>query len=279
MKKIAAINDLSGFGKCSLTAAIPIISSLGVQCCPLVTGVFSNQTGYDSFYYRDMTDDMKPCIEQWKKLGVKFDGILTGFIPNSRQGKIIADFIDEFKTSDNLVIVDPVMADDGEIYKCYTDESIKSVIALCKKADVITPNLTELCLICDENYSKLASLRDSDKLERIRNLSSALNLGGQKTVVTSGIKLDNGKIANAVFEKGHFDVITTPCADGSFSGTGDMLSAFVAAQCVKGIDMKKAVSQATEFIYKSISAVLDESGGNCNRADGTNFEKYLSELT
>jgi len=94
MKKIAAVNDISGFGKCSLAVSIPIMASLGVQCCPLVTGVFSNQTGYDSFYCRDCTDDMEPCIEEWKKLSASFDGILTGFIANGKQGKIIHKLID-----------------------------------------------------------------------------------------------------------------------------------------------------------------------------------------
>ena len=146
MKKIAAVNDLSGFGKCSLTAALPVVSALGVQCCPLVTGVFSNQTGYDSFYCRDCTDDRVPCIEEWKKLHADFDGILTGFIANGKQGEIIHKLIDVFGNGKTVIAVDPVMADNGKMYDAYTHNTCMKIKELTKEADIITPNLTELCI-------------------------------------------------------------------------------------------------------------------------------------
>lgn len=279
MKKIATVNDLSGFGKCSLTAAIPVISALGVQCCPLVTGVFSNQTGYDSFYCKDFTDDMRPCIEQWKKLGANFDGILTGFISNSRQGEIIGELIDEFKTESTVVVVDPVMADDGEIYKCYDSKSVQSIIALCEKADLITPNLTELCVICGEDYNSIFSLEQEELFEKIKAMSKKCREKGDKTVVTSGIHLPNKKIANTVLQNGNFDIIVTDSVGESFSGTGDILSAFVTAQYVKGVKVKTAVEQAAEFIYKAITSTIEETVGNYNCADGTHFERHLDMLT
>lgn len=279
MKKIAVVNDLSGFGKCSLTAAIPIISALGVQCCPLVTGVFSNQTGYESFYCKDFTDDMRPCIEQWKKLGVSFDGILTGFISNSRQGKIICELIDTFKTNKTVVVVDPVMADDGELYKCYDEQSVESIIAICEKADLITPNLTELCIICGESYHKLIALEQDRLFEKIRDMSKECCRTGDKIVVTSGIHLPGKKIANTVFDSGNFDVIITDSAGESFSGTGDILSSFITAQYVKGVKISDAVAQAAEFIYKSIRTTIEETGGNYNCVDGTHFERHLNMLT
>ncbi|MCM1364414.1 MAG: pyridoxamine kinase [Faecalibacterium sp.] len=278
MKKIAAVNDLSGFGKCSLTAAIPVISALGVQCCPLVTGIFSNQTGYDSFYCKDFTDDMKPCIEQWKKLDAKFDGILTGFISNSRQGEIIGELIDTFKTDETVVAVDPVMADDGEIYKCYDDESIKSIIALCEKADLITPNLTELCILCGEDYQRISALEEEMLFEKIKAMSEKVSGINGKIVVTSGIHIPNKKIANTVLENGVFDIIISDSAGESFSGTGDILSSFITAQFVKGVNVKTAVKQAADFIYKAISVTIEETGGNYNCADGTHFEKLLYTL-
>ena len=234
MKKIAVVNDLSGFGKCSLTAAIPVISALGVQCCPLVTGVFSNQTGYDSFYCRDFTNDMKPCLDEWKKLSASFDGILTGFISNSRQGEIISYMIDEFKTENTLVVVDPVMADDGEIYKCYDEKSVRAIINLTKKADIITPNLTELCVLCGREYNEITSLCETALFEEIHKMSRSLCTLPLRTVITTGIHKD-GKIANAVYDKGQFSVIFSPCESGSFSGTGDIFSSFITAQCEKGV--------------------------------------------
>ena len=172
MKKIAVINDLSGFGKCSLTAAIPVISAHGVQCCPLTTGIFSNQTGFDSYKYLDCTDIMQDFINEWKSLDVKFDGILSGFIANSKQGSIISDFIDDFKTPETLVVVDPVMADDGILYDCYDDNSVSQIIALTEKADIITPNLTELCIICDENYNETIKLPKEKLLDKIKGVCS-----------------------------------------------------------------------------------------------------------
>ena len=175
MKKIAAVNDISGFGKCSLAVSIPVMASLGVQCCPLVTGVFSNQTGYDSFYCRDCTDDMVPCIEEWKKLGAEFDGILTGFIANSKQGEIINKLIDTFGKEGTVIAVDPVMADDGEIYKCYDDECVKAIVSLARRADIITPNLTELCLLSGKEYKKTISLKGDELLSAIREMSVLQN--------------------------------------------------------------------------------------------------------
>lgn len=278
MKKIAAVNDLSGFGKCSLTAAIPVISALGVQCCPLVTGVFSNQTGYDSFYCRDCTDDMEPCIEEWKKLDASFDGILTGFIANGKQGEFILKLIETFRKNGTVVAVDPVMADDGEIYKCYDDECVKAIMSLAETADIITPNLTELCILSGKNYDEIASLKKDELLSTIREMSVLQNKDKAKIVVTSGIHISENEVANTVYDGGSFDVIVTPHYGGSFSGTGDILASFVTAQYIKGVPVKKAVEQASEFICKSIEETIKDTDGNYCRMDGVHFEKYLSEL-
>lgn len=278
MKKIAAVNDLSGFGKCSLTAAIPVISALGVQCCPLVTGVFSNQTGYDSFYCRDFTNDMEPCIEEWKKLGADFDGILTGFIANGKQGEIILKLIDAFRKEGTVVAVDPVMADDGEIYKCYDEESVKAIISLAHKADIITPNLTELCILSGKNYRDVISLEKEAFLKEIKEMSRLQSKDRAKIVVTSGIHLSQNEVANTVYDGENFDVIVTPHYGGSFSGTGDILASFVTAQYIKGVPVKEAVKQASAFICKAIEETIRDTKGNYNRADGIHFEKFLSEL-
>lgn len=278
MKKIAAVNDLSGLGKCSLTAAIPVISALGVQCCPLVTGVFSNQTGYDSFYCRDCTDDMEPCIEEWKKLDASFDGILTGFIANGKQGEFILKLIETFRKNGTVVAVDPVMADDGEIYKCYDDECVKAIMSLAETADIITPNLTELCILSGRNYEDIVALSEKELLEAIKEMSALQNKDKAKIVVTSGIHISENEVANTVYDGGSFDVIVTPHYGGSFSGTGDILASFVTAQYIKGVPVKKAVEQASEFICKSIEETIKDTDGNYCRMDGVHFEKYLSEL-
>ncbi len=150
MKKCAVINDISGFGNCSLTAAVPIITSMGIRVNPVVTGVFTNQTGYDDFASADLTDLIPQLITQWKKLGAHFDGILTGFLMHEKQYEYVIDFIKEFKSSKTLLLVDPVMADDGAVYETYTPQMVEGVKKLCTMADVITPNVTELAVLTGE---------------------------------------------------------------------------------------------------------------------------------
>lgn len=277
MKKIAVINDLSGFGKCSLTAAIPVISSFGIQCCPLTTAVLSNQTGYESYACRDLTDDLPEFINEWKKLGASFNGILTGFISNSRQGQIIADFIDTFKNEGTTVVVDPVMADDGCVYDCYDEKSVEAIKSLVYKADIITPNLTELCILTDENYGEIILLEKEQLIQKIKNMCLSLNEKHRLKIVASGIK-NSGKIANAVFDGGSFEIIEAPAFNGSFSGTGDILSAFIAAGCVCGMGLAQAVKGAVDFIHKSIDETVKNSDNSYNVCDGVNFEKFLYTL-
>jgi len=269
MKKIAVINDLSGFGKCSLSAALPIISAHGIQCCPLPTGVYSNQTGYESYQYVDLTDALEGFIDEWRKLGASFDGILTGFLPSSRQGQMIARFIDEFKTENTVVVVDPVMADGGELYKGFDDERVLAVKRLAARADILTPNLNELCVLCDADYAHLSMLNEAELFYEVETLSRAID----KTVVTTGIPLMSGGIANAVFDGERFGVIRSEKYGGSFSGTGDILSSFVAAQCVRGENIFSAVEKASRFIEKSVERTVQHP---YRAEDGVDFE---SELT
>lgn len=280
MKKIAVINDLSGFGKCSLTAAIPIISVLKAQCCPITTAVLSNQTGYDNYFCKDLTDELPAVIGKIKKLNPTFDGILTGFISNPKQGKIIADFIDYFKKDGTLVVVDPVMADDGAVYDCYTDECVNAIKEITKKADIITPNLTELCILCDDDFNVVNSLSDNNKLTAVRIMCESLCRKSERNlkIAVSGIHLNGDIIANAVFDGGSFDVVKTKALGGSFSGTGDILSSIITAKCTAGETLLNAVSCAVNFIGKAINETIRDTNGDYNPADGVHFEKFLAEL-
>lgn len=280
MKKIAVINDLSGFGKCSLTAAIPIISVLKAQCCPIMTAVLSNQTGYDNYFCKDLTDELPAVIGKIKKLNPTFDGILTGFISNPKQGKIIADFIDCFKKDGTLVVVDPVMADDGAVYDCYTDECVNAIKEITKKADIITPNLTELCILCDDDFNVVNSLSDNNKLTAVWIMCESLCRKSERNlkIAVSGIHLNGDIIANAVFDGGSFDVVKTKALGGSFSGTGDILSSIITAKCTAGETLLNAVSCAVNFIGKAINETIRDTNGDYNPADGVHFEKFLAEL-
>lgn len=277
LKKTAVINDLSGFGKCSLTAAIPVISALGVQCCPLPTAILSNQTGYESYRCCDFTDEMQNFANEWKKLNASFDGILTGFISNSRQGEIIERFIKDFKSDNCLLLVDPVMADDGMIYDCYDEKSVEAIKRLAEMADIITPNITELAVLCGCEYEEISGLEYPLKLKKVKELSEFLSKKNGSVIITTGIKSDS-EISTSVYNKGNFSVYTCPALGGSFSGTGDILSAFVLASCVGGATPERAVERAVDFIHKSIEATISENDESYQLANGINFEKYLYTL-
>ena len=151
MKRVALINDLSGIGRCSLAVALPIISVMGHECASLPTAILSNHTAFDDYTFYDFTDKMHGFIDCWQKLGVGFDTVYTGFLGSVHQIDIAIDFIDDFG-KDAIKLVDPVMGDDGKIYDTYTEEMRKHLKRLVHKADIITPNLTELCELCDTPY-------------------------------------------------------------------------------------------------------------------------------
>lgn len=255
MKKCALINDLSGFGKCSLTAGIPIISALGAEAHPLPTAILSNQTGYESYVKVSMTDYMKSFLDEWDKIGARFDGVLTGYFSEEKQVDIILDYI---KNKDFILLVDPVMGDNGERYKGFSDELCDKIRELAFKADIITPNVTELAILTGES--------DLEK-----GAGVFLNAGVQSVIVT-GIKSEN-KIGNAVFQKGKSEIFFTEFSKGDFSGTGDIFASIVMGKTLRGCDIFACVKAATEFICKVIKNTDTE---NCN--NGVDFEMYLGGL-
>lgn len=270
MKKIAVINDISGFGKCSLTVSLPIISAMGIECCPVPTAILSNQTGFENFYCADFTEHLPSYIDVWNKQNVKFDAILTGYLASEKQVDIIIDFIDKFGKN-SLVFVDPVMADDGVLYDTYNDVLCNKVKTLTKKANILTPNLTELCILCDADYSQIDYEKD---LGEICSLASSLLSETTETVVVTGVKKEND-IYNIIVEKDGVSLIKSTLLKGSYSGTGDIFSSVVCGAMVKGKSVTDAVTLATEFITKSIKSTPTELD---YEPEGVNFQKHLEML-
>ncbi len=271
MKKVAVINDLSGFGKCSLTVALPIISALGLECCPVPTAVLSNQTGYDEFYSVDFTDHLPSYINVWKKQNIKFDAILIGYLASEKQVEIILDFIEDFKNDDTIVVVDPIMADDGVMYHTYNDELCDEVKKLTQKADIITPNLTELCILCGADYEEI---NREKSVEKIGKLASSLLSETTKIVIVTGTKKGN-EVYNIIATKNAIDVIKSTLLQGAFSGTGDIFSSIVCGEIVNKKSVKDAVLLATEFITESIKSTPTKLSYEPN---GVNFQKHLEML-
>ncbi|MEG2857909.1 MAG: bifunctional hydroxymethylpyrimidine kinase/phosphomethylpyrimidine kinase, partial [Clostridia bacterium] len=160
LPKCAVINDLSGFGRCSLTVTRPILSAMGIQTCPLPTAILSNHTGYDNFYFADFTQHMREYYSKWDELNLSFDAIYTGFLGNAQQIEIILDFIDKFKSEKTLLFVDPVMGDNGDIYATYDKNLCSEMRRLVARADIITPNLTEACILAGVPYIDGPAVRE-----------------------------------------------------------------------------------------------------------------------
>lgn len=280
-KKIAVINDLSGFGRCSLTAAISAISVMGVQPCPLPTAVLSAQTGYPSYYCDDYTDKMEHFREEWEKMGAQFAGIYTGFLASEAQVEHIFRFLDTFYKEDTFLLVDPVMGDEGRVYAMFTDGLLKQMKELAGKADIITPNLTEICLLTDYNFSDIQNMSDTKQMiAKIEQMAQEMIRKGPKTVVVTGIRYidekdKKKKIGNLVVTEQKSQLSAFPYIGGSFSGTGDLFASVIAGGMARGDDIFRIINLAGEFIEQAMKdSVMDQVEAN----DGVNYEKYLKML-
>jgi pyridoxine kinase len=281
MKKVAVIQDLSSFGKCSLTAAIPVLSVMGVQACPLPTAILSAQTGYPSYYIEDFTSKMNHFTEEWSKLNVSFDGIYTGFVTGEEQINNIFHFLDQFYTKETVLLVDPVMGDTGELYKMFTDELLDLMRELVKQANVITPNITECCLLTGLSYEKLHSYHnEKDFLQAVEEAGKQLQQKSGAAVIITGI---NPPAANADMQ-----LIGNMYLDGSktfynamqyngksYSGTGDLFASVIMGGLMRGENLEKSVGLAVAFLKESIH---DATMENIPTVEGVNFEKYLRML-
>ena len=281
VKRIAVINDLSGLGKCSLTAAIPVLSVMGVQACPLPTAILSNQTGYESYYYDDYTKHMDAYTDEWSKRGLTLDGIYTGFLGSELQAEKILRFIHVFQKPDTLLLGDPVMGDSGQTYDIYTETFGTQMKLLVQRADVITPNLTELCLLTDTDYSSLTARSGApDYLETIAAIGQKLLAQGIKTVIITGILYQSPtdrekRYYNLVLEGNTVTPISSAIHGGSYSGTGDLLASVVCAGMVRGDSTLESVRRAVHFLETALAETANEQ---IPKNDGINFEPYLQLL-
>ncbi|HZJ77432.1 MAG TPA: pyridoxamine kinase [Clostridia bacterium] len=280
IKKIAVFNDLSGLGKCSLTAAIPVISALGVQACPVPTAILSNQTGYDSYFLQDCTENIDRFTDEWKKLKIEFDGIYTGFLPNPKQVEKIISFLKTFKSAKTKLVVDPVMADHGRLYDIYSDELRCKMLELLPQADIVTPNFTECCILANKDYHTLIGIeKDTEFFQEILSMCKDLiKIGAKEVVVTGIIRVDcdnNRTVYNCICSEDNSSFVKAKMFYGNFSGTGDLFASVICACLVKGISTETAVKKATEFISASIEDTIKD---NISKNDGVNFEKFLGLL-
>lgn len=289
-KKIAVINDLSGFGRCSLTAAVSVLAAMGVQPCPLPTAILSAQTGYPSYYYDDYTEKMDKIREEWEKMGASFDGIYTGFMSGCRQIRKTLEFLDSFHGENAFFLADPVMGDNGEKFGFSTDEFQAGMKELVRRADLITPNLTELCLLAGADDGKLRELTGKAGAAVIpaRRLvvtaaeelaRDVMSIGPSEVVVTGIRFLDESsgeeRVGNLTVTEDRAVLCEQPYIGESYSGTGDLFASVIAGGEARGDALEDSVALAGRFIA---AAVRDAVKNKIPRNEGVEYEKHLRML-
>lgn len=226
---------------------LPILSAMGIQCCPVPTSILSNHTGFPVYYFDDYTDHMEPYIEKWKELGLTFDGIATGFLGSERQIEIVKDMIAAFRTPGTKVLVDPIMGDHGIAYATYTPSMCSRMRELAAMADILTPNLTEACILADVPYES-----GEMSYEALAGLVRRLQKLGPSAVVITGIR-KGPDLVNAMAEgEGEVSFLSRKAAGEERPGTGDVFSSIIAGGCIRGWSLKRSVNLAADFVRDCI---------------------------
>lgn len=268
MKRIMTIQDISCVGKCSLTVALPIISAAGVECGVLPTAVLSTHTAFKSFTFRDLTDEIEPISDTYLDLGIDFDAVYTGYLGSYRQLTLVGDFIDRFKKENSFVLIDPVMADHGVLYKGFTEEFAKNMAALCAKADLVVPNITEAAFMLGIPYNP-----DYDE-EYIKWLLKELTGLGCPRAALTGISFEEDKIGVYYYDSttdSYFSYFNEklPVA---YHGTGDIYASATLGAVMSGMDIPTALSVAVDFTLECMKQTESDPE---RRFYGVNFESAL----
>ncbi|TWH56493.1 pyridoxine kinase [Desulfitobacterium sp. LBE] len=272
-KRVAAIHDISCVGRCSLTVALPILSAAGFDTGVLPTAVLSTHTGgFEGFTYRDLTEDIEPIAKHWQSLDLKFDALYSGFLGSFAQIDLVADLFKTFRKADTLVMVDPVMADNGVLYSVYSPEMAKGMAKLCSMADIIVPNLTEAAFMLEEDY--VGDKYSQDYVEKIlRKLSDM----GAKKVVLTGISFDPAQLGAACYDR-ETDQVSyafNERVEGYFHGTGDVFGSTLLSGLLNNFSLAEATQIAVDYTLKCIQLTVE---GNQERRYGVCFERALPYL-
>ena len=273
VRRIAAIHDLSGIGRTSLMAVIPILSTMGFNVCPLPTAILSNHSQYPDFSFLDLTEEMPRIIDQWEKLGVTFDAIYTGYMGSPRQIEIVCGFIERFRTADMLVVVDPVLGDNGHLYSKMTQEMVEEMRRLVCRADVLTPNLTEAFALLDRPY------KTDCTTEELKDLIDELSEMGPDTVIITGVPVPGQSGLTSVIARSKSDLrtwkVTCPYLPAHYPGTGDSFTSVITGSLLQGDSLPIALDRAAQFILQGIRSTF---GYRMDNRDGILLERVLPNL-
>ncbi|MBQ9133648.1 MAG: pyridoxamine kinase [Clostridia bacterium] len=261
IKRVAALHDLSAFGRCALTVVIPALSAMGVQVLPVPTALLSTHTGgFDGYYFRDMSDSIEPIADHWESLGIRPDSVYTGFLSGEAQCEIIERFIRRFRSADTLTLIDPVFGDDGELYSACTEALVERMRHLCSLGDVIVPNLTEACMLCGMPYLDTAAMQPAELNTYVAELLYKLADFGPRRVAITGIVTDRScNVATAGLDLGAKSLDKTPFSvnlhreGGSYPGTGDLFASVLLGKLLGGAAFPASVAAASAFVRDVIT--------------------------
>jgi pyridoxine kinase len=272
MARVAAVHDLSGFGRCSLGVVLPVLAAMDIQCCALPTGFFSTHTGYDGFVFHNMTDAMRPTIDHWQSMGLTFDAVYSGFLGSADQIDIVRETIARFRRPGMLAVVDPVMGDHGQPYRTYTAEMCRQMRFLADDADLITPNITEAALLLGEDYA------DAPRDEAgFYGWLTRLSRDGRRSVVVTGLTVRAGQLGSAWLDaaSGQSGIDFHPFVGQEFHGTGDLYASVLVGRLLHGLPLSGAVASAAAFVHDCAALSWAE---RTPTQGGVRFEALLSRL-
>jgi len=273
LQRVAAIHDLSGFGKASLTVVIPILSTMGIQVCPLPTAILSTHSKFKGFFIKDLTTEMEEIIRHWKALELQFDAIYSGFLGSPAQIEVVKRFIHDFRNEDTLVVIDPVLGDDGRVYSTMTQQMVEGMRTLAELADVITPNLTELALLIGEPYKENLTEQEARQW-----MQKALQLG-PKTIILTSVPQPGLPRRTAVLAYDKSDgrcwKVSCDYIPASFPGTGDAFASIITGSLLQGDSLPIAIDRAVQFISYAVRATF---GHKYDPTEGLMLERVLGNL-
>lgn len=270
-KSVAAIHDISGFGRCSLTVALPILSAMGVKTSVIPTAVLSTHTGgFKGNTFHDLTSDIEPIAKHWQSEGLKFDAVYTGYLCSPMQVNNVISAISHISDSNTLIMVDPVMGDNGYSYSGFSRSFPSYMLRLCQKAHIITPNITEACMLAGVSYREKGY--DKDYIESI--LLKLYGLTKAKIVLT-GVSFEKKKIGAAIFEDGEISYVFSDKQSKSFHSTGDIFASVLTGAVLGGRSLKSSAQIAVNYVSMCIKRTIKEK---TDPRFGVNFESEIPNL-
>ncbi len=272
MKRIVSVQDISCLGKCSLTVALPIISAMGVECAVVPTAVLSTHTMFRGYTFRDLTDDIQPIIKHWQKENINYDAVYTGYLGSFEQLKLVGEMFDTYKKDGALVVVDPVMADNGKLYPGFTEEFAKSMAGICGKADVIVPNLTEASYMLGVPY--VGSDYDEAYIKDMLRKLCAL---GCKQAVITGVSFEKGRLGVMSYnsETDNFFTYFNTHLPVSYHGTGDIFTSCLVGGLMNDLGLEAALKIAVDYTVDCIAKTTENPD---SRSYGVDFEASIPML-